>query len=358
MTTSAPVKVSNWAADFLTQEPTSIVSPVVQSPSHYAGPKQVSLSSPSQGASIFQPRYVQNFQSMSSMHAGSVSQVQQPKPGKNWCIILVQFNDNIIGMKWEDAFMSITEAPAATASQASLSRQAIPHDDLARTAGVLLDAVSHETSEKFQNSAFLSLMRQFRNGEATVEGDQVVPRDPSSSSAAVDVKGKGKARMEADLGFAAWEAQGAGPSSMVAKDDYHDVNEWLAMKRAERMTANQETSEAQNTATAAETADDVYWRQENADYIQYWNDVQNASATRAASGSQMQAMSAQQAEWGHLQQDWDAFEATASGIKAMSNYQFQTNNPYILGSSSTRHHAAHSAGHHMMYDVSLIILSG
>ncbi|KAI9644035.1 hypothetical protein NHQ30_007387 [Ciborinia camelliae] len=47
-------------------------------------------------------------------------------------------------------------------------------DALSRTAGELLNGVSNNQSDKFQNSQFLQLMRQFRDGEATVEGDKVV----------------------------------------------------------------------------------------------------------------------------------------------------------------------------------------
>jgi hypothetical protein len=47
-------------------------------------------------------------------------------------------------------------------------------DALARTAGQLLDSVRHDQSAKFQNSQFLELMRQFRDKEATVQGDRIV----------------------------------------------------------------------------------------------------------------------------------------------------------------------------------------
>jgi len=47
-------------------------------------------------------------------------------------------------------------------------------DALSRTAGQLLDKVQHNQSSKFQNSQFLELMRQFRDREATVQGDKVV----------------------------------------------------------------------------------------------------------------------------------------------------------------------------------------
>ena len=47
-------------------------------------------------------------------------------------------------------------------------------DELARTAGQLLDNLKHDQSEKFQNSAFLALMRQLRDKEVRVEGDQMI----------------------------------------------------------------------------------------------------------------------------------------------------------------------------------------
>lgn len=50
-------------------------------------------------------------------------------------------------------------------------------DALSRTAGLLLDTLRHDQSSKFQNSQFLELMRQFRDGQSTVQGDKVVSLD-------------------------------------------------------------------------------------------------------------------------------------------------------------------------------------
>lgn len=47
-------------------------------------------------------------------------------------------------------------------------------DELARTAGELLDNVKHDQSQKFRESNFLSLMRQLRDREVQVEGDKIV----------------------------------------------------------------------------------------------------------------------------------------------------------------------------------------
>lgn len=47
-------------------------------------------------------------------------------------------------------------------------------DELARTAGKLLENVKDDRSQKFQKSSFLSLMRQLRDREVRVEGDKLV----------------------------------------------------------------------------------------------------------------------------------------------------------------------------------------
>ena len=47
-------------------------------------------------------------------------------------------------------------------------------EELARTAGQLLENVKGDQSQKFQESHFLSLMRQLRDKEVRVEGDKLV----------------------------------------------------------------------------------------------------------------------------------------------------------------------------------------
>ncbi|KAI5281244.1 hypothetical protein KEM54_003306 [Ascosphaera aggregata] len=46
------------------------------------------------------------------------------------------------------------------------------NDDLARTAGQLLESVQHETNQKFKESNFLALMRQLRDREVVVDGGE------------------------------------------------------------------------------------------------------------------------------------------------------------------------------------------
>lgn len=45
-------------------------------------------------------------------------------------------------------------------------------DELARTAGHLLDSLSHDNSQKFKESNFLALMRRIRDREVHIEGDE------------------------------------------------------------------------------------------------------------------------------------------------------------------------------------------
>jgi hypothetical protein len=47
-------------------------------------------------------------------------------------------------------------------------------DEMAATAGRLLERVADNTSEKFQNSQFLGLMRRLRDGEVKVQEDKIV----------------------------------------------------------------------------------------------------------------------------------------------------------------------------------------
>jgi len=52
-----------------------------------------------------------------------------------------------------------------------------PDDEMAETAARLLERVADNTSEKFQNSQFLGLMRRLRDREVRVEEDKIVEVD-------------------------------------------------------------------------------------------------------------------------------------------------------------------------------------
>lgn len=80
------------------------------------------------------------------------------------------------------------EAPAATESLAESSTTAVEdartrnQSEIAEAAGRLLDSVSHERGEKFTNSNFLALMRDFHSGSKTIVDGKVVDADGEPSS--------------------------------------------------------------------------------------------------------------------------------------------------------------------------------
>lgn len=59
-------------------------------------------------------------------------------------------------------------------------------EELARTAGALLDSVAHDTSTKFQESVFLQLMRRIRDHEVRVEGEHFVEVSNDLSLSSLD----------------------------------------------------------------------------------------------------------------------------------------------------------------------------
>ena len=64
--------------------------------------------------------------------------------------------------------------PDTTQKEQEQQQKANDDDDLSRVAGQLLDSVSHENSQKFQDSVFLQLMRKLRDKEVRVDGENFV----------------------------------------------------------------------------------------------------------------------------------------------------------------------------------------
>ena len=199
--------------------------------------------------------------------------------------------------------------------------QPIDADELSRTAGLLVDAVKEENNPKFQNSAFLALMRQFRDKEMVIDGNVVKAR--SSSMASMD--GRPSSVLAQDITTLS-DLKGKGKAS--AERGWVDTIQGTARKsvhfRYPEYLVEDLDSEKINDA------EDKYWRQENEDYQKYWNSPLHAEIFRSAP------------DWDRLQNDWDRFEATATGIKPVSVYQFQPSNPYLIGDTSTRNHRIHT----------------
>ncbi|KAF9219628.1 TPR-like protein [Gyrodon lividus] len=199
-----------------------------------------------------------------------------------------------------------------------------PVGDMARLAAQVMDSVKHEQNPKFQKSEFMNLMRQLRDGEVEVEDDKIVPKGSAMKSA--DVKGKGRA---VEVPFVPMMEHTAGPSHLNQSG-----------------LPSYQGPEELNAAYLQQARDphEAYFHQENADFTEYWQSHYTGPLTHTASGVQANS-------WYQLQQDWEAFEATTTSVKPVANYQFQTNNPYLLGDSSKTHqHSLHMTQAQRVYD--------
>ncbi|KAG9097590.1 hypothetical protein FRC06_007384 [Ceratobasidium sp. 370] len=185
--------------------------------------------------------------------------------------------------------------------------------ELAETARQLLNALQNETRPKFKNSQFMGLMRQLRDGEVVVQDGEMVSASEARPVEALD-KGKGKAPTEG------WTTEFANGGLPQRRKSVH-------FDTADPSTSYQTRTEelVQNEDSGAFDNADVFY------------DIYNRTHHTA------KLPDAQAAEWAHLQDDWDEFEATASGVKPVEprGYRFQKNNPYLSG---TRTHELHRHG--------------
>ncbi|KAH9176753.1 hypothetical protein EDB89DRAFT_1939738 [Lactarius sanguifluus] len=192
-----------------------------------------------------------------------------------------------------------TTSPSFRSSSQMDTTQPQEADLLARTAGLLVQSVDHERNPKFANSEFLGLMKQLRDRTAIVQGNDILGQGNAVSAA--DPKGKGKA-------VPSFVPVTQGPQLQAPSSALHmaeqDVN----------IGPEEDTNEA-------------YFRQDNEDYAKYW-EAHHTFVPSEVAPSQ---------EWGQLQRDWEKFEATTTGIRPTTGYQFQQGNPYLVGERSNNH---------------------
>jgi peroxin-5 len=168
-------------------------------------------------------------------------------------------------------------------------------------------------------------MEQLRDRTVVVEGNQMVQASLGVSSmtgwsSEVDIKGKSRAVEPPPV--TATQINATGMHQGVTRPVHQGVSD--------------PSSSTGESTVQAEDPNEAYFRQENEEYSRYWSEYTTEGV------SQAQAASAESTTWDRLQHDWDQFEATSFGVKAVSNYQFQTNNPYLLrASSASRHHTVH-----------------
>lgn len=207
---------------------------------------------------------------------------------------------------------------------------------------MLLENVKFEQNPKFQKSQFIGLMKQLRDGEIIVEGNQMVEsHGRTSESANVDTKGKGSA-IGSSIPIQASSSGGTIPVIM-ASSPLHSLNQ-----------SHRDANQPMTLGVTVEDENDAYFRQENRDFMDYWDKTRPAQLA-AMAAQQAAAATPETMSWDKLQEDWDNFEATTGGIKPITHYQFQHNNPYLLGDSSTsRHHLMHTGARMSVLEVSPI----
>ncbi|KAI9367960.1 hypothetical protein BJX61DRAFT_537640 [Aspergillus egyptiacus] len=118
--------------------------------------------------SAFEAAFEQAKSDMASQHEMSVAEThasdsQNKAQGDLAETVAPQIPAETIRIGSDTIPQSDKENPLAAADEA---------DELARTAGQLLNSVSHETNQKFRESNFLALMRRIRDREVQIEGDE------------------------------------------------------------------------------------------------------------------------------------------------------------------------------------------
>ncbi|PCH43796.1 TPR-like protein [Wolfiporia cocos MD-104 SS10] len=348
-----PLHAASWAADFLQQ-------PGKQSPLSPLSPSALAAQAPQLNVQQENSTHVQSqlspgglgFRPFSPMTSGygMTAPVPLAAPQFNIPVQSPSSLAQIQASQWDQEFRSqeasLSEAGVAyrhfadiehqaeQAQQAQSQNQQHEADELARTAGRLIETVQHEQNPKFKNSEFMSLMRQLRDGEVVVDGDKMVPNDPQSGISAssdlrdgIDTKGKGRADYVTN----------ATNQASLRSFNYVPVS-YLSPEQTQ-------AREADAAQGYGESPIDAYLREENERYIEVTRQAQpERGSSKRDSWMDMYGPDTQDADWGRLQRDWNAFEATATGIRPLAHYQFQAHNPYVLGEASrTRHHALHAA---------------
>ncbi|KAH7911999.1 hypothetical protein BJ138DRAFT_851603 [Hygrophoropsis aurantiaca] len=315
--------LAGWANDFLQQQPKTFVQP--QTSVAHLEPQQERLLSPvsppvgaMQNGMTWSPSYSSyRMGPMSNVMQDMNVQAQRTPTQTDQALWDKEFQSQESMLNAHSASDIITLAEGLNEQQGE--NATVPNDEMARLAAQVINSVKDEQNPKFAQSQFMGLMRQLRDGEVVVDKEQFVAKE-LATSVGVDVKGKGRA-LDVPLN----SFQGSLLSNPVGAQSMP-----APMPQAADVERQLDPNEA-------------YFHQENAEYKDYWNAYHTAPPPQTSvDGS---------SSWHEMQQDWETFEASAIGITPLVNYQFQQNNPYLLGDSSrTHHHTAHLSQIQRLYE--------
>ncbi|KAG1715745.1 hypothetical protein ID866_1413 [Astraeus odoratus] len=233
--------------------------------------------------------------------------------------------------KQEESQLHQDQEPAVLAS-------APPADAMARLAAQVIQAVAHEQNHKFKESSFMNLMRQFRDGEVVVDQNGIVPSESVSTLAATgtpgvsllqnpitDLKGKGKARAT-DVVQTTPKEEHISPLALSMREKEGDVNEAYFEKENEEFKAWWDAHHAGPSSSTTSS-------------------VEPPTVTTGPSMSLAQQKQREIGQWYEMQNAWDEFEATTTGVRPVLEYEFEKENPYLKGVGgiqASRHHSMHT----------------
>jgi len=223
--------------------------------------------------------------------------------------------------QWAKAFESRSADPKLQDRSASPPlmqnyRSAATDDALAQTAGDILESISADQNPKLKQSSFLNLMRQLRDREVAVEGNEVVEGDGQGTYQSTSKLDKGKARAQPSL---IPDTQNATYHERLAQETMHgyeimrDVwdDEDSIREQREREQAKPATRQFQGDGGAI-TED-----QEDEEMVDERFDNRNIISDPTTFEPQYANLRNDSRDWHHLQREWDAFEATATGIRPL-----------------------------------------
>jgi len=226
-------------------------------------------------------------------------------------------------VNWDEEFLQQSRSLETNSGESVTDPVLVESDELSRTAGLLVESLKSEENPKFQNSAFMVFMRQIRDKQMVVDGDKIVASSEANLTASTN------AATTKSMSTTPVASSSASP---VIRERSLTTDGWpMKSVHFKPMTT---TDEPTGDLEQAETGEDTYWEAENRDYREYWEKTTPTSTAAAPPAHPMRTP--QQREWDTLQESWNTWEATATGVKhtAAENYPFQTDNPYVFDDRS------------------------
>lgn len=242
---------SAWASDFLSAE-ASQSNMQSQQPSHQ-------MHAEPHAAHAIHPNVIPMGLRMGMMPSSMNNMQYAPSPMQQQHTLQATPAPQLDNAKWAEAFTAFeasTSSATAAATAEPMAVDATPvekadysdpqeRDELARTAGRLVESVEHDSSSKFRQSNFLDLMRKIRDKQAGIQGDNIVETSDIA---------KGKAR---DLGASTSTAQ---PQSQ--QEAYNWANQMAASGNMQQLPPSVQKSLGSNFGQRADVPESVRTQQE------------------------------------------------------------------------------------------------